>query len=122
MTTSEIKETPEQIADRMNKVFVIRCFELLILRMLPNCSLSVITPVAEVAEQAMTEVADLRSHSELKDKLYNLCPLSEENAKTLHSTVCCFASNIMGVLMQKGQEIVNGTYTAEIFFNQSTST
>ena len=112
--------TPEEV-DAKYKQFVIHCFELLLMKMLPHSSINDITPVAEAVEQSMTEVVDLSSHIELRDKLYALCPFSKENAKTLHMTVCCFAPNIMGVLMQKGIEIVKGTYTPEIFFSQSTS-
>ena len=111
--------TPEEV-DAKYKQFVIHCFELLLMKMLPHSTIGDITPVAVAVEQTMTEVADLSTHNELRDKLYALCPFSEENAKTLHMTVCCFAPNIMGVLMQKGIEIANGTYTPEIFFSQST--
>lgn len=111
--------TPEEV-DAKYKQFVIRCFELLLTKMLPHSNISDLASVAEVVEQSMTEVPDLTLHDGLRDKLYSLCPFSEENAKTLHMTVCCFAPNVMGVLMQKGIEIANGTYTPEIFFSQST--
>ncbi len=112
------EETLSQKADRMNKEFITRCYELLLKKMLPQASAEALSEVSVIAEQAMTEVPDLSMHEVLRDKAYALCPMSEEQAKMLHSCVCRFAPNVMGVLMQKGMEIVNGEYTADDFFNQ----
>ncbi len=111
-----INETLDQRADRMNKIFIIDCYVLLLTRILPNEKEENIKPVAELVEKAMTEVPDLTMHEELKDKVYALCPLSEDNAIALHTAICSFAPNVMGALLQKGMAIVDGSYSAEDFF------
>ena len=113
----ETIETPEQHADRMNQSFVIRCFELLMIQMLPSTNVDEIQEVAKVAEHAMTKVTNLIEYEDLRNKLYSLCPLNEGQAKALHVVVCNFAPNIVGAIVHKGQEIANGTYTAEVFFS-----
>ena len=118
MSIHQPNETPAQKADRMFKAFVIRCYEILLTRMLPAAPAETLQEVATLAEQAMTEVPELSMHEALRTKVYNLFPLSEANAKSLHETVCRFAHNITGALAHKGQEIVDGTYTADSFFNE----
>ena len=117
MSIHQPDETLDQRADRMNKAFIIRAYQLLLTRMLPQNSAESILEVAQLAEQAMTEVPELSMHEGLRDKTYALCPLSEANAKALHETLCRFAPNVIGALVQKGMEIVNGAYTGDDFIN-----
>lgn len=116
--SQNLSETLEQKADRMYMAFVLRSYELLLTRMLPQASVETIKEVAALAEKAMTEVPDLTMHAELKDKVYNLCPLSKENAISLHDTVCRFAPNIAGAIAHKGNDIIRGIYSGDDFFNE----
>lgn len=109
-------ETFDQKADRMNKQFVIQSFELLLKRVLPNTSESKITEIATIAENAMTVTPYLETNQALTDIVTDVFRHDNKQAKALHETICHFAPNIMGVLMNKGMEVVEGKYTAEDFF------
>lgn len=111
---STVQFTPEE-ADAKNKQFIIRCFEILLKRMFPFANDVAVKDTAAIAEQAMTETPIISLHKGLYVKISELCP-EDVSPKMVMNTLAQFSSNIIGAMVHKGVEIVEGSFTGDAFF------
>lgn len=103
-------------ADKKNTTFVVSCMEIQLKKMFPLVDDERITEVAVIAEKAMTKFEDILESDELARKLGEIAE-DIDHSEAAHQVLSRFAPNIMGALVHKGPEILDGTFTAQAFFD-----
>lgn len=101
------------------KAFAIRCFEIQLSKMYLGIDANKLKDVATVAEQAMTETPVIHMHHGLRAQVLAIAGNDQQITELTMQTLTSLSATIMGALVHKGPEIMEDTYTAEIFFEST---
>lgn len=110
--------TPAEVDEKF-KAFAIRCFEIQLGKMYLGVDANKLKDVATVAEQAMTETPVIHAHPSLRIQVSNIAVNDKQIIELTMQTLTSLSANIMGAFAHKGPEIMEETYTPEIFFEST---